>query len=89
MTTTYSSITILQGNNITLSCSPSESDIALQWLYNGSDVSSSPSHHFAPPFLNHDLTITNANDTDSGNYVCAFRLPNIKQTISLTVVASK
>ena len=31
--TTYSGITILQGYNITLSCRPSPSDIALQWSY--------------------------------------------------------
>ena len=92
VTTKYSSIIILQGNDITLSCSPSESDIALQWLYDGSDISSSPNHQFTPPFLNHDLTITNANDTDSGNYVCAFKLKSTvgdQRTINLTVVSSE
>ena len=87
--TTYSSITILQGDDITLSCRPSYSDIALQWSYNGSDINSSLHYQFTPPSLNHDLTIINASVVDSGNYVCAFRLPNIKQTISLTVVPSK
>ena len=88
MTTTYSRITILQGDDITLSCSPSESDIALQWSYNGSDISSSSNHQFTPPFLNHDLTITNANDTNSGNYVCAFELKNMQRAIFLMVVPS-
>ena len=89
--TTYSGITILQGDNITLSCRPSPSDIALQWSYNGSDISSSSHYQFTPPFLNHDLTITHANVTDSGNYVCIFRLNNkaINQSINLTVVPSK
>ena len=92
METPYSGITILQGDDITLSCSPSQSDIALQWSYNDNGISSSPNHQFTPPFLNHDLTITNANDTDSGNYVCAFKLKSRvvdQRTINLTVVPSE
>ena len=90
--TPFSGITILQGDDIILSCIPSESDIALQWSYDGNDINSSPVYHFTPPFLNHDLTISNANDTDSGSYVCAFKLKNrviVQETISLTVVPSE
>ena len=90
--TTYSAITILEGDDITLSCRPSQSDIALQWSYNGSDINSSPQYQFNPPFLNHDLTITNADGNDSGNYVCAFILRNEtidEQSITLTVVPSE
>ena len=89
MNTTYSGITILQGDNITLSCRPSPSDIALQWSYNGSDISSSPQYQFSAFY--HHLTIIQANVTDSGNYVCAFRLNNrtTDQSINLTVVPSK
>ena len=87
--TTYSGITILQGDDITMSCRPSQSDIALQWSYNGSDISSSSHYHFTPPFVNHNLTITRANDTDSGNYTCAFKLGNNQQSINLTVVPSE
>ena len=86
--TTYSSITILQGDNITLSCSPSESDIALQWSYDGSDINSSLHYQFTPTPLNHNLTIINASVVDSGNYVCAFELKNMQETIVLTVVPS-
>ena len=92
METTYSGITILQADNITLSCIPSPSDITLQWSYNGSDISSLPHYQFTPPSLNHDLTITHANVTDSGNYTCAFILRNEvidEQTIILTVVPSE
>ena len=87
--TTYSGITILQGDDITLLCRPSQSDITLQWSYNGSDISSSPHYQFSPFY--HDLTIIQANVTDSGNYICAFRLNNrtTNQSISLTVVPSK
>ena len=89
--TIYSGITILQGDDITLSCRSLQSNITLQWSYNGSDISSSSHYHFTPPFLNHNLTITNADYTDSGNYVCGFRLNNkvINQSINLTVVPSK
>ena len=90
--TTYSSITILQGDDVTLSCRPSQSDIALQWSYNGSDISSSSHYQFTPPFLNHDLTVTNADHTDSGNYACAYRFKSrtVNQTtIFLTVVPSE
>ena len=89
--TPFSAVTILQGDDITLSCRPSESDIALQWSYNGSDITNSPCYKFSS-ILNHDLIITHANDTDSGNYVCAFKLRNRvidQQSIVLTVVASK
>ena len=87
--TEYSAITILQGDDITLSCRPSQSYIVLEWSYNGSDINNSSRYQFSPPFLNHDLTISHANDTDSGNYVCVFKLKNIQQLISLTVVPSK
>ena len=91
MNTTYSGITILQGDDITLSCRPSQSDITLQWSYNGSDISSSPHYQFTHPF-HHNLTIIQVNVTDSGNYVCAFR-PNNRtidqKYINLTVVPSK
>ena len=92
VTTQFAGITILQGDDVTLSCVPSQSDIALQWSYNDSEVGSSPNYHFAPPFLNHDLTINNANDTDSGNYICAFKLRSEvidQKTINLTVVPSE
>ena len=87
--TTYSGITILQGDNVTLSCSPSKPNIALQWSYNGRNINNSPQYQFNPPLLNHNLTIFNANSSNSGSYVCAIVLPNIQETIVLTVVASK
>ena len=92
MTTQHASITIFQGDNVTLSCMPSKPDVALQWSYNNSEVGSSSNHHFTPPLLNHNLTITNANDTDSGNYVCSFTFQNSlidEKTIYLTVVPSE
>ena len=92
METTYSGITILEGDDITLSCRPSQSEIALQWLYNGSDISNSSQYQFTPPMLYHDLTITHANIIDSGNYVCAIKMNNTmidQQSINLTVISSE
>ena len=87
----YSAITVLQGDEIALSCIPSQSDVALQWSYNGSDISSSSYYKFNPPSLNHDLTIPHASDTDSGYYTCTFKSRNkvLEDTIRLTVVPSK
>ena len=90
LNTTYSGITILQGDDIILSCRPSPSNITLQWSYNGSNISSSSLYQFSS--FHHNLTIIQANVTDSGNYVCAFRLNNRTidhQSINLTVVPSK
>jgi len=90
--TTYSGITILQEDDITLSCRPSISDISLQWSYNGTDITNSQHYQFTPPFLNHELMISHANDTYSGNYICAFILKNrviTQQNITLTVVPSE
>ena len=92
METTYAGITILQGDNITFSCRPSKSDIALQWSFNGSDISSSQQYQFTTSFLNHDLTITHANVSNSGNYVCAIIMNNRtidQQSITLTVISSE
>ena len=65
-------------------------------LYNGHIImvklTVSSNLQFTPPFLNHDLTITNANDTDSGSYACAFKLRNRiidQKIIVLTVVLSE
>ena len=90
--TAYSGITILQDDDVTLSCTSSPSDIALQWFYNGMDVSSSPQYQFTPPSLNHNLRIIHADVIDSGRYTCAFVLGNEvidQQSINLTVVPSE
>ena len=91
METPYAAITILQGDEITITCGPSEADVALQWSFNGDDVTSSSYYQFTPPFLNHELTLPRASDVDSGNYVCAFisKTEVVEQNISLTVVPSK
>ena len=36
--TSYNGITILQGDNVTLLCTPSVSDITLQWSYNDKGI---------------------------------------------------
>ena len=75
-----------------MSCTPLPSNIALQWSHNGSDSNNSSQYQFTPLSLNHDLTITHANVTDSGIYTCAIAFnSNIidQQSIVLTVVPSK
>ena len=90
--TPYSAITILQGDDVTMSCIPSVLEVALEWSYDDEDISSSSQFQFAPPFLNHDLTIIHADDIDSGDYVCAFKLRDeviAQASIALTVVPSE
>ena len=90
--TKYSGITILQGDSVTLSCTPTKLDIPLQWSYDGNNISNSAHFQLTPSFLNHDLIISHATESDSGNYVCAFKLKDKvvdQQTIVLTVVPSK
>ena len=90
METRFSGITILQGDDITLSCKPSKLDMALQWSYNGNSIASSLHYQFTPQ--NHDLKISHANGTDSGDYVCAFKWRDKvidQRTIVLTVVPSE
>ena len=90
--TPYSAITILEGDYVTMSCIPSVLEVALEWSYDGSDISSSPKFQFTPTFLNHDLTIIRADDSDGGTYVCAFKLRNeviAEESIMLTVVPSE
>ena len=92
MDTAYSGITILKGDDVTLSCTSSQSDFELQWSYNDSNISSSSQYQFNSSSYNHDLTIINANVTDSGKYTCAFVLGNKvidQQSITLTVVPSE
>ena len=88
--TAYAAITILQGDEVTISCVPSEADVVLQWSFNDTDITSSSNYQFTPPSLNHNLTISHANDADSGTYICAFRSKReVKQSVSLTVVPSE
>ena len=88
--TAYAAITILQGDEVTISCVPSEADVALHWSFNGTDITSSSNYQFTPPFLNHNLTISHPNDTDSGTYICAFKSKReVEQSVSLTVVPSE
>ena len=92
MDTAYSGITILEGDDVTLSCTSSQSDFEIQWSYKDSNISSSPQYQFNSSSYNHDLTIINANITDSGQYTCAFVLRNEtidQQSIILTVVPSE
>ena len=89
--TAYAAITILQGDEVTISCVPSEADVVLQWSFNGTDITGSTNYQFTPPFLKHNLTISHANDADIGTYICAFRSKReeVEQSISLTVVPSE
>ena len=85
----FASVTLLEGNAVTLSCTPSIMEIGLSWAHNGTVVNGDENINFFPVNLNHNLTINNAGVEDSGLYACRVVLGDkvIEQNISVTVLA--
>jgi len=84
----FSSVTLLEGNAITLSCTPSIMEVVLQWTHNGEEVMQREDITFTPSILSHSLTIGNTIESDSGKYVCRAALEDmtVDQSITVTVV---
>jgi len=89
ITRSFSSITLLEGDTITLSCTPSIMEVVLLWTHNGVDVLQNDEISFSPPLLNHNLMITNPKIGDSGIYTCRAAIEDtlIKQNITVNVTA--
>ena len=66
----FSSVTVLEGNAVTLSCTPSITEAVLVWTHNGTNVEQRNDITYSPPILNHSLIIANARIRDSGVYTC-------------------
>ena len=81
----FSSVTLLEGNPITLSCTPSIMEVALMWTHNGTEVMQRRDITFTPSVLNHNLIIGNAMESDSGVYVCSAVQEDITVEESITV----
>ena len=86
----FSSVTLLEGNAITLSCTPSITDVVLLWTHNNTEVMQREDIAFSPTILNHNLNIGNTMESDSGVYICRAALEEedmpVEQTITVTVV---
>ena len=88
LTRSFSSITLLEGNTITLSCAPSVMEVVLLWTHNGADVIQSDDISFSPLLLNHNLMIVNPRVEDSGVYTCRAAIEDIlvEQNITVNVI---
>ena len=90
ITRSFSSVTLLEGSTVTLSCIPSVIETVLLWTHNGVVVNEDEDTTFSPMNLNHNLILDNTNVDDSGQYTCRAELDKIvKQSISVTVVPGK
>ena len=88
LTRSFSSVTLLEGNKVTLSCIPSVIETVLSWTHNGVVVNEDEDTKFSPMNLNHDLILRNTDEDDNGQYICHAVLDSIivEQNISVTIV---
>ena len=91
-------VEVLNGQEVTLQCQPSNNNLELQWTYTtmfdtDNNVDALGSRFQNQSSLLHQLTIPVANITDSGNYTCTIKgLPDgitVSQTIILTVLSGE
>ena len=83
----FTSVTILEGESVTISCSPSIMEVGLTWLHNGTNIVAEEIA-ISPPVLNHNLRIENSLPTHSGVYTCGVKIGEItaEQRITVTVL---
>ena len=88
VTRSYASVTLLEGNTVTLSCIPSVIETVLSWTHNGTNVNEDKDTTFSPLNLNHNLILDNTDVDDSGQYTCSAVLDDeiVEQNINVTVV---
>ena len=88
ITRSFSSVTLLEGNTVTLSCIPSVIETVLSWTHNGEVINEDEDTIFLPMNLNHNLTLHSTVEDDSGLYSCRAQLDNekVEQSITVTVV---
>jgi len=83
----FRSITTLEGESVTLSCSSSIMQLPFTWLHNGEDIVTG-SVTFSPPVFNQNLIIKNALHFHSGVYTCIVTANGrtAEQNINVTIV---
>ena len=89
LTRSFTSVTLLEGSAVTLSCIPSVTETVLLWSRNGTNVNKDENTSFSPVNLNHNLILHNTDVGDSGQYTCRAILDDevVEQNINVTVVA--
>jgi len=85
----FSSVFLLEGDTVTLFCSPTIRRTILWWTHNGTSVMDRTTS--AQPSSTHFLPIMNASIDDSGLYSCcdAMDRPVLQQNITVTVLPGK
>ena len=91
LTRSFASVTLLEGNTVTISCTPNVTDVVLFWVYNdnGTNITESTGRiHLSPTGINHELTIINPIMADSGIYFCRTDVEDliVEQSINVTIV---
>ena len=88
ITRSFSSVTLLEGSTVTLSCIPSVIETVLSWTHDGAVINEDEDTTFSPLNLNHNIALHNTDVDDSGQYICHAEVDNelVEQSISVTVV---
>ena len=86
---TAQSITVLEGQYVSFSCTPTPDDLMVEWTMNGHIIVSSENIALSPEHLHHTITIRNVATGDSGEYICVIAdlvSLSINKTIALNVL---
>ena len=91
LTRSFASVTLLEGNTVTILCTPNVTDVVLFWVYNdnGTNITESTGRiRLSPTGINHELTIINPIMADSGIYFCRTDVEDliVEQSINVTIV---
>ena len=63
-------VTVNEGENVTLFCNSSESSLTITWKFNGSDITTSGDSRISFSDDNRHLIITNVSRVNKGEYKC-------------------
>ena len=91
LTRSFTSVTLLEGNTVTISCSPNITEAVLFWVHNDREVNITESTgriRLFPPGVNHNLTLINPVTADSGVYFCRSVIEDqlVEDNITVTIV---
>lgn len=81
------SVSVLEGQSVTLQCVPTPDTLVVQWRFNGKDLFESDKITFSPSNLNQTLHIRDPGVENMGNYSCyVVNYQEVIETITLEVV---
>lgn len=91
LTRSFASVILLEGNSVTISCTPNITEAVLYWVYNDNGINITESIgriRLFPTGINHNLTIMNPVTNDSGIYFCRSVIEEevVQESINVTIV---